>query len=100
VPIPGREQVIQLRVAVSSGAGVGAITNQWALCRRVRVIPPNETATYTMNLKDADGHYVMKQSNVTGTLSWIDDLSLGEISTAAISGSSVDGTFIFKFSMH
>jgi hypothetical protein len=97
---PGKEQVKRLAITVSSGSGSGTVTNQWDICRRWRLIPPSEAAIYTVTLKDADGHMIAKRTQTTGTLSEIDEISLGIVRTVEITSASEDGSYIAKFDMH
>jgi len=100
MPEPGKEQVKRLNITVSSGSGIGTVTNQWDICRRWRLIPPSESATYTISLKDADGDLIAKRTATTGTLSEVDEISLGILRTIEITSASADGTYVFKADMH
>jgi hypothetical protein len=100
MPHPGKEQSKRLAITVSSGTGTGTVTNQWDICRRWRLIPPSEAAVFTVTLKDADGHMVAKRTEKTGTLSEIDEISLGIVRTVEITSATVDGSYIVKFDMH
>lgn len=96
----GPQQSLSLSITVSSGAGTGTITSQWTVARWIRVKPVNETDSYTLTLKDADGIIMGLYSGQVGTFSSKLEMSLGILKTIAISGASVDGTYTCKFDMH
>lgn len=97
----GKEQVKRLSIVVSSGTGTGTVTNQWDIARRIRIIPPSEATTYDCEIKDADGHIIFTNPDtLTGTLSMLNEMSLGIVSTVTITNASGDGTFIAKFDLH
>lgn len=96
----GREQSLRLTVAVSSGSGSGNIAQTWDICRRLRVIPPSETATFTVTVKDGNGYLVFQRSDWVGSFSEVQELSLGISRTVEISGATGDGNYIFCFDMH
>lgn len=97
---PGKEQCIVLNVDVSSGSGSGTISKEWSIARRFRVVPPSETASYDVSVKDANATLILKRSSVVGTLSELQYLSLGIVSSVTIENGSVDGTYVVKFDMH
>jgi hypothetical protein len=97
---PGREEVRPLSITVSSGSGTGTLTSIWAIARRVRIIPPSETTSYDVAIKDADGNLIINREAVVGTLSEIQELSLAIASTVTISNGSSDGTYKVRFDMH
>lgn len=97
---PGSQESRRLAITVSSGSGTGTLTPRWDLCRRLRVIPPSETVTYTVDIKDAEGHYIVLVTAQQGTLSMVQSLSLGIAATVNITSSDADGTFVVKFDMH
>jgi hypothetical protein len=96
----GREESRLLNVTVSSGAGSSNVDRIWAVCRRVRVIPPSEAATYTVTISDGGSDPIFKRTGQTGSLSEIQYLSLGICSSVAISSATADGTYKVKFDMH
>ena len=96
----GREQSLRLDITVSSGTGTGTITSTWDICRRLRIIPPSETDTYNVNIKDGEGHLIFARTSQLGTLSELQELSLGICRTVNISSSSSEGNFSVKFDMH
>lgn len=100
----GKEQSLRMNITVSSGAGIGTIENQWSLVRRVRIIPPSESTTYVCQIKDADGHLIFDSDDtggsLTGTLSMLNEISLGIAKTVEISSSSSEGQFVVKFDLH
>jgi hypothetical protein len=97
---PGREEVRPLSITVASGTGTGSITGIWAIARRIRVIPPAETTSYDISVKDGAGDLIIKREAVVGTLSEIQELSLAIASSVVIAKSSADGTFKVRFDMH
>lgn len=97
---PGQESCRQLLVSVTSGSGTGTIERVWSLARRVRVVPPSESTSYDASISDLDGHLIFKRTGQIGTLSEIQELSLGIAGTVAISNGTSDGTYTFKFDMH
>lgn len=101
---PGKEQSLRLAIVVSSGSGTGTIENRWDLVRRVRVIPTTETDTYVCQIKDAEGYLIFDSNDsgdvLTGTLSMLNELSLGIAKTVEISSASADGTYQVRFDMH
>lgn len=96
----GREESRKLNITVSSGTGTGTIANIWALAKRVRVVPPNETVTYNLAINDGEGDYIVYRTALTGTFSEEMHLSLGIAMTVVVSSASADGTFKVKFDMH
>lgn len=100
----GKEQSKRLNITVSSGAGIGTLTNSWDLVRRVRVCPPDETVTYDCYIKDADGFIIFDSTktgdSLTGTLSMLNEISLGIAKTIEIENASQDGTFVSLLDMH
>lgn len=97
----GKEQSKRLNIVVTSGSGMGTVTNSWDIARRIRIIPPSESTTYDCTIKDADGHIIFDNpETLTGTLSMLNEMSLGIVSTVTIANASGDGTFIAKFDMH
>ena len=98
--MPGKEQSLRLGITVSSGAGIGTLTSQWALARWIRIIPVAEGNTYTVTMKDADGDIIIQRTGQSGTLSENLKLSLGILKTIEIDSASQDGTYIAKFDMH
>jgi hypothetical protein len=101
---PGRQQSLKLNIVVSSGSGTGTVTNQWDIIRRVRIVPINETDTYKCTIKDADGFIIFNSdatgASLTGTLSMLNEMSLGIVRTVNITNASVDGTYRVIFDMH
>jgi hypothetical protein len=101
---PGKEQSLRLNVAVSGGSGTGTFTNEWTLVRRVRVIPTTESDTYVCQIKDADGHLIFDSNDsggsLTGTLSMLNEMSLGIMRTVEITSASADGTYTIKLDLH
>lgn len=100
----GREQSILLNVTVSSGSGTGTFANMWAIARRIRIIPPSESTTYDCMIKDADGDLIFDSTDgispTTGTLSMLNEMSLGIMKTISIVNASGDGTWKIKLDMH
>jgi len=96
----GREQSLRLSITVSSGSGTGTVTNAWDLVRWLRVIPVGESDTYTLTVKDADGHIMLKRTGHTGTFSELVEMSLGIMRTIEISSASADGTYTCKLDMN
>lgn len=100
----GKQQSLRMAITVSSGAGTGTISNQWSIVRRIRVIPTTETDTYVCQIKDADGYLIFDSNDtgdsLTGTLSMLNEMSLGIAKTVEISGASADGTYQVRFDMH
>jgi hypothetical protein len=96
----GREQSKRLSITVSSGSGSGTITNQWDLARWVRVIPPSESDSYTLTIKDGDGHVMVVRTDQLGTFSEKLEMSLGIMRTVEISSASADGAYVAKFDIH
>lgn len=97
---PGKEQVKRLNISVSSATGTGAVATEWTISRWIRVIPVDETDTYDVTLKDADGHIIMKRTSQLGTLSENLELSLAILTTVLIENATQDGTYIVKFDLH
>lgn len=97
---PGKEQVKRLNITVLSGTGTGTISNQWDVCRRVRVIPPNETDTYDLSIKDADGDLIVYRQGQLGTFSELQEVSLGIASTVVIANGTSDGQYKIKWDLH
>lgn len=98
--MPGREQSLKLSVAVSSGSGTGSIAQTWDICRRLRVIPPSENATYTVTVYDGNSYMVFRRDDWQGTFSEVQELSLGICRSVAISEATEDGNYVFCFDMH
>ena len=96
----GREEVRRLDISVSSGTGSGNINRTWDLSRRVRVIPPAETDSYDVSIKDSDSHRIFQRTGQVGTLSELQGLSLGILSSVSIANATTDGTYVVKFDMH
>lgn len=96
----GKEQSKLLNISVSGATGTGTITNQWDIARRMRVIPTTENDTYDVAVKDADGDLIMQRTSQTGTLSELQEISLGIAKTVVISNASADGTYKIKFDLH
>lgn len=97
---PGRQESRRVNVSVSSGAGSTVVDKIWSLSRRIRIIPPSESATYTVTLTDGDGQMIFKRTSIVGSFSELDILSLGILYQVAISGATVDGNYTVKFDMH
>jgi len=102
--VPGKQQSIKLLVTVTSGSGTGTFTNQWDVVRRIRIVPPSESTTYDCNIKDADGYLIFDSTDgispTTGTLSMLNEMSLGIMRTVTIYNASSDGTYIVILDMH
>jgi hypothetical protein len=97
----GKEQVKRLNIVVSSGTGTGTVTNQWDIARRVRIAPPSESTTYDVTIKDASGYIIFENPDtLTGTLSMLNEMSLGIVSSVTITNASGDGTFVVLFDLH
>lgn len=96
----GREQSLQLPIVVSSGSGTGTVTNVWAIIRWLRVVPINETDTYDITIKDADGLIMLYRTSQLGTFSERIEMSLGIIRTINIANASIDGTYQCRFDLH
>ena len=96
----GPQQSLRLNIAVSSGAGTGTLTNQWSVARWIRIKPVNETDTFTLTIKDADGVIMGLWTGQLGTFSSQLNMSLGIMSSIAIASASVDGTYVCKFDLH
>jgi hypothetical protein len=97
---PGREQSLRTAITVSSGSGTATLAPFWTLTRWVRIIPPSEAATYNIDIKDAEGHYMVLRTAQVGTMSEQLELSLGIAATVNITSSTADGTFVVKFDCH
>lgn len=98
--MPGKEQSRLLNITVSSGSGSGTITNQWDVCRWIRIIPVDEADTYNAIVKDADGDIIINRTGQLGTLSENLEISLGIAKTIEISSASQDGTYKVKLDLH
>jgi len=96
----GREQSLPLTVAVSSGSGTGTIAKIWSICRRLRIIPPNENAEYTFSILDGSGYLIFKRVAQLGSFSDNQYLSLGVANSVSIESATVDGDYRFIFDMH
>lgn len=96
----GREQVVPLNIAVSSGTGTGTLTKMWTLVRWIRVCPISETDTYDFTIKDAEGLIMVKRTSQLGTFSEKLDMSLGIMQTFLIENASADGTFKCRLDLH
>lgn len=96
----GREEQRNLSIAVSSGSGTGTIQQSWDICRRIRVIPPSESYTFDVTVLDASGTLVWQRTGWVGSLSEVQELSLGICRTVSIANASNDGTYEVKFDMH
>lgn len=96
----GPQQSISGKITVSSGSGTLTLSNQWTVARWIRVKPVNETDTFTLTISDADGVIMGKWSGQQGTFSSKLEMSLGIMSTIAISSASADGTYTVKLDMH
>jgi len=100
VAIEGTTQASRVgKITVSSGSGTLTLSNEWAVARWVRVIPVNETDTFTLTIKDADGYIMGTWSGQTGTFSSKLEMSLGIMKTIAIASASVDGTYTVKLDL-
>lgn len=98
--MPGKEQSRLLNITVSSGSGNGTITNQWDVCRWIRIIPVAESDTYNATVKDAAGDIILSRTGQLGTLSENLEISLGIAKTVEISSAAQDGTYKVKFDLH
>lgn len=96
----GRQQSLRLNIAISSGTGTGALVKAWDIVRWLRVIPVAESDTYTLTVKDADGHIMLKRTSQLGTFSENIEMSLGIMKTVLIEDATQDGTYIVKLDMH
>lgn len=96
----GPQQSLRLSIVVSSGAGTGTLTNQWSVARYIRIKPASETDTFNVVIKDADGMIMANRTAQLGTLSEKFEMSLGIMSTIAISSASADGTYTVKFDLN
>lgn len=96
----GREASLRLNITVSTGAGTGTLTKSWELVRWLRIIPTTENDTYTLTIKDADGHIMLNRTNVLGTFAEKVELSMGIMNTIEIASASADGTYIAKLDTH
>lgn len=96
----GPQKSLRLAIAVSSGSGSGTLTNEWSSARWVRVIPVNETDTYDMTIKDADGNIMVKRTTQLGTFSEKLEMSLGIMKTVSIANATADGTYVAKFDLN
>lgn len=96
----GKQQSRVLNITVSSASGSGAINGDWDICRRIRVVPVNETTSYDVSITDADGDKIFERLGMRGTLSEIQYLSMAIAATVSISNSSDDGTYKVKFDLH
>lgn len=96
----GREEMRELDVTVTSGTGTGNLSKIWAVARRIRVIPPNETAKFDASISDTAGDLIFLRTNQRGTISELQELSLGIAASVLIENANTDGTYKFKFDMH
>lgn len=96
----GREEQRNLPIVVSSGSGSGNIAQSWDICRRIRVIPPSETDSFDITVLDGANTLVWKRAGWVGSLSEVQELSLGICKTISIANASSDGTYTVKFDMH
>jgi len=96
----GKEAVRRLNITVTSGTGTGTVISQWDLARWVRVVPVNETDTYDVTFKDADGFIMGKYTSQAGTMSAKLEMSMGIMRTVLIENASVDGTYKVLFDLH
>lgn len=96
----GKEQSKVLNITVSSGTGTGTVTNQWDICRWLRIKPIAETDTFNLTVKDAGGMIMLVRTSVLGTFSERIEMSLGIIRTVLIESATQDGTYVCKFDMH
>ncbi len=97
---PQREESRTLTIVVSSGSGTGTISNSWDVTRRIRVSPPNETATYDFTIKDNAGRLILKRTDKEGTLSEAQQISTGIAKTFVVEEATVDGNYIVSLDMH
>jgi hypothetical protein len=97
---PGKEQSLRLVIVVSSGSGTGTITNKWDLCRWFRLVPPSESDTFDLSVKDGDGHLMLNRTGNTGTFSERIEMSMGIMKTIEITSASEDGSYIAKFDLN
>lgn len=97
---PGPQQSLALSITVSGGAGVGTITSYWAIARWVRVCPINETDTYDLTIKDADGKIMVVRTSQLGTMSERLEISMGIMRTITIANATADGTYVVKFDLN
>lgn len=98
--MPGREAARTLNITVTSGTGTGTLTNQWDVARWIRVVPPNESTTFDVTIKDSDGDIMLKRTSQLGTDSENLEMSMGIMKTILIENSTADGTFKVKFDLH
>lgn len=96
----GPQQSLKLSITVTSGAGTGTLTNAWVVARWIRIKPVNESDTFTVTVKDADGMIMFSRTSQLGTLSEKMEMSMGIMSTIAITAASADGTYTVKFDLH
>ena len=96
----GIEASREIPITVSSGSGTGTLTKAWDLSRWFRVIPPAESNTYDVDIKDSSGHLMLKRTSQLGTMSELVDISLGIAATVNIANGSADGTYTAKFDLH
>ncbi len=96
----GPQQSVKLNIVVSSGAGTGTVSPLWVNSRWLRIKPINETDTYTITAKDADAIIMFVRTGQIGTFAEKLEMSLGILSTIAISGATTDGTYVCKFDIN
>lgn len=96
----GREKSIPLAITVSSGSGSGTITNSWDRTYWFRVVPPSESDTYNVTVKDGNGYIILSRTGQLGTLSEQIGFSLGIAKTIDIASASSDGTYRAIFDLH
>lgn len=97
---PGKQASKRLDVSVTGGTGTGTLTNQWDIARRIRIIPPSETTTYDISIKDGENDLIILRTGAMGTISEQLELSMGICSLITITNSSSNGTFRCKFDLH